>query len=312
MQQFRFGVNLGSAATGAQLLDCARLAEDLGYAAFSLSDHLAFPGTDLAPLVSLAAVAAVTRRIELQPLVLANDLRHPAVLAKEAATLDLLSGGRCALGLGAGWYGPDFQAPGIPFHRPGVRIARLAEAIAILRGLHRGDPFDFHGEYFRVTAMTGTPRPLRSPLPLLLGGSGPKMLALAVREADTVALTLGMPLGMRDWRHGPAPYAQATDRKRDWIRAAAAASGTAPEIQTTVLAGGITDGGAEALLAPLAALVGATVQELAGCPHVLAGSVAQCIETLLQWRERWGISYVTLPAARAREFAPVVAALHGR
>ena len=123
---FRFGVAAGAAMPGNELLGAARLAEELGYEVFSVSDHLNMPGSELAPLVTLAAVAAVTESIELQPLVLANDFRHPALLAKETATLDLISGGRCAIGLGAGWLGPAFQLPGIPFDTPVVHNGEVA------------------------------------------------------------------------------------------------------------------------------------------------------------------------------------------
>ena len=294
-----------------ELLETARMAEDMGYAVFGCSDHLDHLFPQMAPMVTLATVAAVTTSIELQPLVLANDFRHPAVLTKEAATLDLLSEGRFSLGIGAGWLPADFSSTGIEFHPPDIRIKRVAEAIAIFKGLQTGEPFDFQGKHFCISTLTGTPQPVRSPIPLLVGGSGRLMLSLAAREADTIALNPGLPLGAGNWQTGPSPYADVTDRKLEWIRAAAGDRIDTLEIQTSVLAGGITEGDPEPLLAPLATMLGVPVEKLAGSPHVLAGTLEQCVETVLGWRDRWGISHITFPTTIARDLAPVVSALHG-
>ncbi|MAT91290.1 MAG: luciferase [Halioglobus sp.] len=308
---FRFGVNLAAPLPGRSLADSARLVEDCGYAVLSCPDHLDHPDSPLEPMVLLATAAAATSALELQPLVMANDFRHPVLLAKQAATLDLLSEGRFSLGIGAGWYGPEYQSAGIDFHRPGVRIARLREALAVIRGLHGAEPFDFSGDYYRIEALQGLPRPRRNPLPLLIGGSGPRMLAFAAACADTVALNLGLPIGMPRPR-GATPYATITDMKLQWIRQAAAARATEVEIQSTIFAGAVTDGDPDSAITPLAQLLQVPAASLRGCPHVLAGSAEDCIEQLLGWRERWGISYVTVPAVSAESFAPVVAALRGR
>lgn len=287
------------------------MAEDLGYAVLSCPDHLNHSGAPLEPMLLLAMAAASTSRIQLQPTVLANDFRHPALLAKQSATLNLLSGGRFALGMGAGWYGPDFTAAGIPFKRPSVRIARLEEAIAVIRGLHGGQPFDFQGEHFKIRTMTGSPVPHGKQVPLMVGGSGPRMLAFATRTADSVALNPGLPIGVA-LPASKTPYADVTDSKLQWIRAAGANLERLPEIQTSVFAAGITDNNPESIYLPIAQLFGVNPSALAGCPHLLAGTVSQCIDTLYAWRERWGISYITLPAQAARAMAPVVQALSGK
>jgi probable F420-dependent oxidoreductase len=306
---FRFGVSVGSVMDRAELIDTARMAEDLGYAVFSCTDHLdqAFP--QLSPMPALATVAAATTRIELQPLVLANDLRHPVVLAKEAATLDLLSEGRFALGLGVGWLSADFRKAGMAFHRPGIRVARVAEAVEILNGLQSGEPLDFQGEYYTVSGLAGSPLPRRVPIPLLLAGSGRSLLALGARTADTVALNPGLPPGYGDWQSGATPYADVTDRKLEWIREAAGERFDELEIQTSVIAAGITADDPEKLLAPVAAMLGVSPSQLGGSPHVLAGTVEHCVATVRGWRDRWGISYITFPAAIAWEMAPVVSRL---
>jgi probable F420-dependent oxidoreductase len=310
VRPFRFGLQVGSLMDRAELTETARMAEDLGYAVFSCTDHLDQSFPQLSPMLALATVAAATVYMELQPLVLANGLHHPVVLAKEAATLDVLSDGRFSHGLGAGWLAADFHNAGMEFHRPGIRVARVAEAIAILRGLQSGEPFDFQGKHYTVSGLAGSPVPRRA-IPLLLAGSGPSLLSLGARKADTVALNPGLPPGFGDWQGGATPYADATDRKVHWIREAAAERIDDPEIQTSVMAGGITTGDPQALLAPVAAMLGVPVSKLAGSPHVLAGTVEQCVDTVRQWRERWGISYITFPAALAREMAPVVSALRG-
>lgn len=309
---FRFGVAAGAAMPGQELLRAARRAEELGYEVFSVSDHLNLPGSEMAPLVTLSAVAAVTERIELQPLVLSNDFRHPALLAKETATLDLISNGRCAIGLGAGWLGPDFHVPGIPFDTPVVRIARLRESVQVVRGLHSGEAFTFNGEHYRIDGMTGSPLPLRNPMPLMIGGAGRHMLSVAARMADTVSLNLGLPLSAGRWQTGTTPYADVTDDKVGWVREAAGDRALKLELQATVFGGTVTDGDPEAALAPLATMLDVEPGQLRGCPHVLAGTLDECIRDVQGWRERWGISYVTVPLALAATFAPVVDALRGR
>ena len=296
---------------GEKLLESARRVEALGYDVFSVSDHLNMPGSELAPLVTLAAVAAVTQRIELQPLVLANDFRHPALLARETATVDLISNGRCAIGLGAGWLGPDFQLPGIPFDTPAVRIARLRESVAVVRGLHRGSPFHFSGEHYQISGMTGTPAPVRAPMPLMIGGAGRYMLSVAAQLADTVSLNLGLPLSAGRWQTSPSAYAEVTDDKVTWVRDAAADRYPQLELQATVFGGGITEGDPLKLLAPLAAMLEVDAAQLQGSPHVLAGTLQACSEQVQAWRERWGISYITVPLSLAEVFAPVIDELRG-
>src|SRR2546425_11376979 len=178
---FRFGVIAPKCGSGKELTEWARRAETLGYSSFFVPDP--FIEHDLAPTVALAHVAAVTDSLRVGPLVLGNDYKHPVVCAREMASLDLLSDGRLELGIGAGWMTADYEKAGIPLDRPAVRIARLAEAITILKGLFSPGPFTFHGEHYRVTELDGMPKPLQQPLPFLIGGGGPKVLALAAREA---------------------------------------------------------------------------------------------------------------------------------
>ena len=307
---FRFGVNLADIPEGSTLGEEARTFEALGYEVLSCPDHLNHPMSPMDPMVMLAAAAEATTDIQLQPMVLANDARHPALLAKQAATLDNLSGGRFALGMGAGWYGPDFSATGVGFAPAPERISRLEEAIAVIRGLHSGEPFSFRGEHYTVENVTGSPALKRSPLPLLIGGSGPRILGLAARVADTVALNMGLPIG---WEKPTteAPYATMTDQKLQWLGDSAGEKLNDVEIQTSIFAAAITERDPNEVLAPMAAMLNSTPEALAGCPHALCGTQSACIEEIVRWRERWGISYISIPAMMAREFAPVVAQLRG-
>src|SRR5213595_2507813 len=169
------------AASAADFREKARTAEALGYSTLFVPDH--FIDHPLAPMPAMATAAAVTNTLRVGSLVLANDYKHPVVLAREAATLDLLSDGRLELGIGAGWMTADYEKAGIPLDRAGVRISRLAESITIMKGLFGDGPFSFSGEHYRITDLDGRPKPVQQPVPFLIGGGAPKILALAAREA---------------------------------------------------------------------------------------------------------------------------------
>src|SRR5450759_5467268 len=147
------------AESHAQYRDAARKWEDLGYSTLFVPDH--FVDHPLAPIPAMAMVAEATERLRVGSLVLGNDYKHPVVLAREAATLDLLSDGRLELGVGAGWMTADYEPAGLPLDRAGVRIARLAEAITVMQGLFAPGSFTFHGEYYRVTDLDGMPKPVQ-------------------------------------------------------------------------------------------------------------------------------------------------------
>src|SRR5262245_51630991 len=186
---FRFGVFGESARSREALLETARRAEDSGYATFLIRDHFIEEpfGHQLAPLATLATVAAVTRRLRIGSLVLANDYRHPVILAKEVATLDVLSNGRVELGLGAGFSQTEYEQAGLRFDPPGVRVDRLEESLRVVKGLFADGPLTFAGTHYSVTGLDGFPKPVQRPHPpILIGAAGPRMLAIAGREADIV------------------------------------------------------------------------------------------------------------------------------
>ncbi len=198
MKPFRFGVNMRTVVSATEWAARARNLEDQGYSTLCLPDHLA---PMLAPLPALAIAAAATRRLRVGTMVLNNDFRHPAVLAREAATLDVLSDGRLELGLGAGHMKSEYDEAGLPFDRGGVRVERLAEAVIILKRLFDGEPVTFHGRHYQVNGHTIYPKPVQQPRPpILIGGNGPRLLTLAAAEADIVGFS-----GITFARGGVAP-----------------------------------------------------------------------------------------------------------
>lgn len=308
LHSFRFSVQASAPRLAAEWRELGRRAEDLGYSALSVSDHL---DAEMAPLIALAVTAEATRDLRLTTLVLGNDFRHPLFLAKQAATLDLLSDGRLELGLGAGWKTTDYEQSGMELDRPSVRIARLAESVEILKRCFDEGPFDFDGEHYTVRGHDGQPTCVQSPHPpILLAGGGRKMLTLAASVADIVGLNANMAAGVIDQRAGASATVEATDEKLGWIRDAAGDRFVDIELQTRVHMSQITDD-PEGLAELMAPALGLDAEAALASPHVLIGSVGQCVETLLAWRERWGLTYIGLNEDSLVEFAPVVEALAG-
>jgi probable F420-dependent oxidoreductase len=305
---FRFGVQASGPATAREWAELARRIEGLGYSVLTCADHL---DDQFAPIPALTAAAGATTTLRLGTMVLANDYRHPALVAEEAATLDVLSEGRFELGLGAGWMTTDYETSGIPLDPPGVRIDRLGEAVAVVKGLFADGPVDFEGEHYRITAMEGTPKPLQRPHPpLAIGGGGPRVLGLAAREADIVGINVNLAVGVIDERAGPNATEEATQAKVDLVRNAAGDRFADVELQARVHVVALTDD-REAMAGLLAPALGISPAAALASPHALAGSVEQIAEDLLARRERWGISYLTISADSLDAFAPVVAELAG-
>src|ERR1700686_1038073 len=219
MRAFRFRVQEHRAPSAKAWKEKARQVEALGYAPLYLPDHFTDQG---GPIAALMAAADATTRLRVGSLGFDNDYRHPVVLAKEAATIDPLSDGRFALGLGAGWMASDYEQAGIPFDSPGTRISRMEEALTIIKGLFTGEPFTFAGQHYRVTGIEGSPRPVQRPHPpIVLGGGGRRMLRIAAREADIVNVNFDLREGAVNRNLVRTGLAEATDEKLGWIRDAA-------------------------------------------------------------------------------------------
>jgi probable F420-dependent oxidoreductase len=306
---FRFGVQANGPADPVAWRELARTAEDLGYSVLTMADHF---DDHLAPGPALVAAAGATRTLRLGTLVYANDYRHPVVLAKEAATLDLLTDGRLELGMGAGWMTTDYDQAGIPLDAAGVRIARLEEAVVVVKALLAGDePVTFAGEHYQVTDLLGSPAAVQRPHPpLVIGGGGRKVLSLAGRHADVVGINVNLAKGVIDADAGPDSTAAMTAEKVRWVRDAAGDRFDGIELQVRVHLAAITDD-RQAMAEALADGFGLSPQEAIDSPHSLAGTVDQVVEDLQAMREVHGISYVGLSASSMQEMAPVVARLAG-
>src|SRR6266700_7613977 len=216
---FRFGVSVHGSKSRTEWIGIARQAEVLGYSTLLIPDHL---GDQLAPIPALVAAADATSTLRVGSLVFDNDFRHPVVLAKEAATLDVLSGGRLELGLGAGWLTTDYEQSGIPCDPPGIRIDRMVEGLRVVKGLLGDGPLTFRGEHYAIAGLDGRPKPVQRPHPpVLIGGGGRRILTIAAREADIV----GIGTNLRSGRIGPHlaenVTPEATARKVGWVREAA-------------------------------------------------------------------------------------------
>jgi probable F420-dependent oxidoreductase len=307
-RRFRFGIQLSSAPDGAAWRELARKAEDLGYSTLFLPDHL---GDQLAPVPAMMAAADATTDLRVGALVLDNDFRHPVVLAKEIATLDLLTVGRVELGLGAGWMNSDYEQSGIPKDPARVRVDRMEEAVAVLRGCFAEGPFDHAGEHYRITGLDARPLPHQRPHPpLLIGGGGRRVLSIAGREADIVGINPALRSGNVDQGAAQDGAAAVTDQKLAWVREAAGDRYDDLELNMLVLAGVVTDDrrGTAEMMAPL---FGLDPDEVESYPHACIGSVQQISDDLRSRRERWDVSYVVLQGDVMEAMAPVVAELAG-
>ena len=308
---FRFSIQLGTLTDPHRLASEAKRAEDLGYSGVSLTDHLR---EQCGPLVGLTMMAAVTSKVKVAAMVLANDFRHPVVLAKELATLDRMSNGRLEVGMGAGWLTTDYQEGGIRMDGPGARIDRLDEAISVLDACFADGSCDFQGSHYWITGLDAQPKPQQRPRPpLMVGGGGPRILALAARRADIVGLNACLRAGVVDQRVGATATAEATDEKLAVIRDAAGTRFDDIELQTLVQVAMI-DSDRQAIVTALAPGFGLTTEQGLATPHALVGTVDECCDTLERWRERWGISYITFShgtITSAESMAPVVERMTG-
>ena len=315
---FRFAVGAGRATDRHAVVERARLAESLGYSTFLVSDHLL---DQLAPLQLLSSVAEATTRLRIGTFVLNNDLRHPAVLAQELASLDVLSGGRLEIGLGAGWNIDEYRAAGISYDRHGVRFERMTEALTVLKGLlsDAAEPFRFSGKHYQISALEGfaAVKPQQRPHPpFLIGGGGRLALTFAAGEAQIVGLAPRLPRPAEpDVR---SLLAEATAEKVDWVRAAAGERFSDLELNTYGSLGPaqITDDARSAARALAERLKGRygcelTEDEVLESPHTFIGTVDQLVQKCLMLRERFGLSYI-FPIAEPEAFAPIVERLAGK
>jgi probable F420-dependent oxidoreductase len=294
---FRFGVVAAQAQSADQWVSMARRAEELGFSTFLIPDTL---GPTLAPIPALTAVAASTQRIRVGSYVFANDVRNPVLLARECATLDFLSGGRFELGLGAGRPGieGDYRKLGIPHDSGGVRVSRLAEALAIMKRLFAGEKVDYQGAHYQVAGADLYPAPVQQPHPpIMVAASGPRLLALAAREADIVALGVAPNQGEEVFRDRIEILRRAAGARFDHLELNANLSAVGDQVHPWMMR-----------------QYNVTLEQLReiGSPSILLGSPDEMCAQLEARRERLGISYVTCAAEMMEAMAPIVARLAGR
>ena len=294
VKPFHFIADAREAVDGKELAARARRAEGMGYHGLAIPDHLI---RQLAPVPAMAWIAAATERLRVLAFVFNNDLRHPAVLAQDLASLDVLSGGRVDVAIGAGWNQPEYEAIGLQFDPTPVRQARLIESVAVLRGAFGEGPFSFQGDHYTIRNYDGQPKPVQDPLPFLIGGGGRKTLELAGREAQIVGLA---PRILKSGKSDPQSITLAgTAEKIEWVRAAAGDrfDGLELNVYPSGVGVSVTDnafGEARDAAAFLAGRteVDLTPEEILDSPHIFIGSIDSLAEKLVRHREQLGISSI--------------------
>jgi probable F420-dependent oxidoreductase len=310
MKPFRFGVNVRDATSRAEWVAKARKVEDLGYSSLTLPDHLA---DMLAPIPAVVSAAEATKRLRVGTNVLNNDLRHPVLVAREAATVDLLTDGRLDLGLGAGHMQSEYDQTGLRFDPGATRVERLGEAVTIIKRLLRGEQVTFSGRHYRVTGHTIHPLPVQRPHPpILIGGNGRRILTLAAKEADIVGLS-----GITFRAGGTEPdlsawKTAAVDERVRLVREAAGDRYDRLELSALVQRVIVTDNPRQAAEDLAKRWSQLSAEEILEAPYALIGTVDHLVEELQRRRERWGISYYVTFEPYTDALAPVVARLTGR
>jgi probable F420-dependent oxidoreductase len=257
------------------------------------------------------AAADATTDLRVGALVFGNDYRHPVVLAKEMATVDVLSGGRLEFGLGAGWMTTDYDQSGIDKDANGTRIERTVEALAICKGLWADGVFDFAGRHYTVAGLDGLPKPVQRPHPpILVGGGRPRMLRVAAREADIVGINPSLHTGQVNGETIADVVAERVDEKVAWVREAAGDRFEQLELNLLVQLAMVVDD-RQALIESMASGFGLTPQQALGTPYSWVGTVEEICDDVRGWRDRWGISYWVVHGDSMDAMAPVVAELAG-
>jgi probable F420-dependent oxidoreductase len=318
VRPFRFATFSPGSVSRRELETFARKAESLGVSAIMTGSHQAFSVGG--PLVELACMACATTSLRLSNHVFNNDLQHPALLASELATLDLISEGRVEIGIGAGWLKLDYTALGIPFDRGAVRLARMMEAVQLIKRLYGDEPVTHAGTYYRVESLNVQPKPVQRPHPpLFIGGGRQRLLSFAAREANIIGLDPSSTAdGILDLQTATAA---AYDQKVAWVREAAGDRFQEIELHVLILSAQITNNRARGVQeatayfdswgADVVTNVPRDTATVLGAPQILVGTVGQIIDDLRERRERYGISYITLSNDKLDEFAPVIEQLVG-
>jgi probable F420-dependent oxidoreductase len=306
MRPFRFGTGGYLAPSRSELLTLVRKMEDWGYSIYITPDHFT---NCLSVGAQLMAVAEMSSSLRIGSYVYANDFRHPALLAREAAALDALSNGRFELGIGAGYLEVDYATTSIPLDPPGVRVSRLIESVSLLKRLLAGETVTMTGKYYTVTELTNFPPVVQQPHPpLFIAGGSKRVLSLAGREADIVGLIMPSRGGSLDFADCSAV---ATLQRIDWVRDAAGERFANLELNTLIFNVTITDHRQQVADA-LSRDLGFPAEHILDSVHFLIGTVDEIVEDIRMWRERFGISYIAVLQEYMEALGPVVARLAGQ
>lgn len=293
---------------GMSWADSAREIEALGYSTLFVPDHF---HEGFGPITAMAVAAMATTTLRVAPMVFACDFRHPAVVARELASIDVFSEGRLEVGLGAGYNPLDYSRSGIPMDSPGVRVDRLIEHTAVLRGLFGTDPLTFTGEHYRIETLDGTPKPHRAGgPPIIVAGGGRRLLTFAATAADIIGVNPSTAAGRGSVAMAQNALAQSIDEKFEWIRAASAERFDSLEFNAWLSIAEITDD-VGAYEERLTRRWGAPLDDVLASPVVLIGTEAEIAQRLMARRDRWGYSYTVLQSQSAHAFAPLVRRLSG-
>ncbi len=305
-RQFRFGVEMLEPFEGMTWADSARKLEGLGYSTLFVADHF---NEGFGPITGMATAAAATTTLKVASAVFAPDFRHPAVLARELASIDVLSSGRLEVGVGAGYMVSDYETSGIAMDRPGIRVDRMIEYVSVLRGLFADGPFSFEGTHYNISGLEGTPIPYTpGGPPIFIAGGGKRMLTFAATHADIIGVNVALPSSDARTAAARDGVPSSIDEKLSWIREAAGDRFAEIELHAWVRYAHVTRDSAS-MVDELTKGFDAEEEEVRSSPMVLVGDVGEIVERLLTRRERWGYSYFTIQQPAALEFADVVAQL---
>ena len=309
MRDFRFGVHVLGVSEHDEWVSTARQVEGLGFSTLTVADHLV--DGCISPFAALGVAAQATSTLRFGTLVLNNDLRHPAVVARETLALDSLSGGRVELGLGAGHGFPEYESTGIRFDDGATRVARLAEAVEVLDGLLRGQDVTFSGDHYQLIAHRAWPRATQRPRPpILVGGNGHRLLQMAAAHADTVGLSGTGRTKADGLTHEATGFPpEAVDDRIALVRAGAGPRDV--ELHALIQHVIVTNdpsGAAERLRELVPEL---SVEDILATPYLWIGTVDSICDQVRAARERWGFSYFTVFHHALEAVTPVVTRLAG-
>ncbi len=287
----------------------ARRAEELGYSTLYMPDHF---DEQWGPITALTVAAEATTVLNVGSLVFDNDYRHPAMLAREIATLDLVSGGRVEVGIGAGWMRSDYDQLGLAYDSPGVRIERMAEGVKIMKALWTGSEVSFDGSYYKLSQARSFPQPCSQPHPrIVIGGGSRKVLSLAAREADIVGVNPNLSAGYIGDEVISTASPEHYRERVGWVRDAAGDRFSEIELQCLTFVLKVGPGAAE-YRDVVAKAVSMSPDLVVTSPLALIGSVEEVVDILEARREEYGFSYWVVHAPEIEEMAPVVDRLAGR